>query len=310
MVSLNARATLGRIALGCVLVLSACASPDDAATTAGPSGGQVPRNPSSDGATDGGSEASFPNLGDSAGISVDGGGPSDPSASRLVAEVFGHSSQSLYRLDPETKAVTVVGDFSGCDAVIDIALDENSKLYATSYNALYVVDKTSAVCTLIASGTYPNSLSFVPKGTVDANAEALVGYSGSDYVRIDVTSGSVSTIGRLSSVLVSSGDIVSVKQGSTFLTVKGATCRDCLVEVDPKTGAMIKDWGSVGYGNVFGLAFWGGSVYGFSDDGELFEIKFDGAKMETVKIPIPQGENGLSFWGAGSTTSAPLTVVR
>ena len=227
-----------------------------------------------------------------------------------IAEVFGHSSATLYRLDPLTKAVTVIGDFKGCGPVIDIALDEKSTLVAASYEALYTVDKATAACTEIAHGKYPNSLSFVPKGTVDANDEALVGYDGGDYLRIDVTTGETKKIGALGGSYISSGDIVSVKGGKTYLTVKGGSCdsHDCLVEVDPATGKMIKNWGSIEHENVFGLSFWGGKVYGFDDKGELFEVTFGTSQLATTSISIPQKPSDLSFWGAGSTTSAPLVA--
>jgi hypothetical protein len=220
-----------------------------------------------------------------------------------IAEVFGESADTLYRLDPDTKQVTVVGPFVGCDGVLDIALDKDGlEIIATTFDGIYRVDKTTAACTLISSGSYPNSLSFVPAGTVDPNAEALVGYNFSTYVRIDPTSGVVSPIGGLSGGLASSGDIVSVKDGKTFLTVTGPSCDDCLVEVNPATGDVIKNWGGLGFDNVFGIAFWAGSVYGFTSHGELFEITFDGGVLQTASIPMTPG---LSFWGAGSTTSAP-----
>jgi hypothetical protein len=224
-----------------------------------------------------------------------------------VHEVFGHSADTLYKLDPDTKAVSVVAPFDGCQQVIDLALDESgSVMFATSFNALYTVDKTTAKCTQISQGTYPNSLSFVPKGTVDPSVEALVGYFGSDYVRIDTKTGAVTTIGSLGSGLQSSGDIVSVKGGATYLTVKGNSCSDCLVEVNPTTGAVVKNWGAIAHTNVFGLAFWGGKVYGFDDVGDLFEVTFDASGIKTAPISIPSKPSNLSFWGAGSTTSAPL----
>ena len=67
----------------------------------------------------------------------------------------------------------------------------------------------------------PNSLSFVPKGTVDEAIEALVGYRDSVYVRIDTATGAVSTIGALKGGHASSGDIVSVTGGGTFLPSSG-----------------------------------------------------------------------------------------
>ncbi|CAN5925811.1 hypothetical protein BH11MYX4_BH11MYX4_23410 [soil metagenome] len=227
-----------------------------------------------------------------------------------VNEVFGHSADSLFRLDPKTNTVTDVGPFDGCTAIIDIALDETSTLYAASRNALYTVDKATAKCTQIATGTYPNSLSFVPKGTVDPNVEALVGYDDADYVRIDTKTGVKTTIGALGGGLRSSGDIVSVKGGKSYLTVKGTgnncTTNDCLVEVDPATGKLVKNWGSIEHHNVFGLSFWGGKVYGFDESGGLFEVTFGSSSITTTTIAIPTKPANLSFWGAGSSTSAPL----
>jgi hypothetical protein len=227
-----------------------------------------------------------------------------------IAEVYGHSAGTLYKLDPNTKAVTVVGDFNGCSSVIDIALDENSKLFGTTSDALWAIDKTSAKCTQIGTGSFPNSLSFVPKGTVDPNVEALVGYEDSDYVRIDPQTGKKTVIGSIGSGYSSSGDIVSVKNGPTYLTVKGNNCDDCVLEVDPATGAMKKNWGSIKHADVFGLAFWAGSIYGFDNGGELFEVKVSGSTLTTTPIAIPGQPQGLSFWGAGSTTSAPVVPTK
>jgi DNA-binding beta-propeller fold protein YncE len=223
-----------------------------------------------------------------------------------IHEVFGHSADTLYKLDPDTKAVTIVHAFQSCDPIIDIALDESSTLYGTSYNALYTIDKTTAKCTQIATGTYPNSLSFVPKGTVDANEEALVGFDQGNYVRIDTKTGTKTKIGSIGGGLASSGDIVSVKGGATYVTVKGGTCDDCIIEINPANGSLVKNWGAIAHTDVFGLSFWGGKVYGFDNGGDLFEVTFDTSGIKTTPIAIPSKPAGLSFWGAGSTTSAPL----
>jgi hypothetical protein len=238
------------------------------------------------------------------------------------AEVYGHSPDTLYKLDPDTKAVTVIGAFDGCtgNQVIDIALDATSNMFATTQSpgALFAVDRNTAKCTFIANGAYPNSLSFVPKGTVAAAAEALVGYvdnaagTGSNYIRIDPTSGTITTIGALGGGYKSSGDIVSVIGGGTYLTVTGTGCssNDCIVEVDPATGALKKKLGDIGHNSVFGLAFWAGTAYGFDSAGELFQINFGTGSVTTAPITIPSKPAGLKFWGAGSTTSAPPTAAK
>ena len=257
--------------------------------------------------TSGGSTGSNAETGGQGGGFLTTGGGGDGGAPEEIAEVFGHTASELYRLDPETKAVTLVNTFNGCNTVIDIALDKDSKLVATSVDGVYVVDKLTAACTLIQTGDYPNSLSFIPAGTLDPNVEALVGYRGDEYVRIDPQSGSIQSLGYLGgNGLFSSGDVVSVKGGSSYLTVTGNDCpTDCLVEIDPSTGALITNWGPLGYSAVYGIAFWAGSVYGFDAAGNLFEVTFTGGVMTTTLIE----QTGTSFYGAGSTTSAPPVPV-
>ncbi len=255
-------------------------------------------------------------AGDGAVVFGDGGGDLDASfgdgglrgdgGPMQEAVVYGHGPNELYRLDPNTKAVSLVGPFSNCGgAVIDIALDKDSNMYGTTSNGVFRINRMTAACTLIKMGTYPNSLSFVPKGTVDPNVEALVAYQGSTYIRIDTGTGAITTIGGIGGGLTSSGDIVSVIGGSTFLTVKGSSCADCIVEINPATGALVKNWGTVGHADVFGLAFWAGTAFGFDNAGELFSITFSGTSVTTAPITIPNRPANLQFYGAGSTTSAP-----
>ncbi len=253
------------------------------------------------GSDDGGGGGSLGGGGDDA-----GGGTNSP-----PAEVWGHSPDTLYKVDPNTKAVSVQGKFNGCTNVIDLALDSASNMYVTTQTGFYKVDKSTAACTEIATGSYPNSLSFVPAGTLDPSVEALVGYVGDQYVRIDPSTGKIVNLGLLGagSGVVSSGDIVSVKGGPSYLTVSGGSkcsSMDCLIEVDPKTGAQTKNYGSIGHTAVFGIAFWAGTVYAFDEGGDVFAVTIDASgKLTTTAIPVPNPPSGLKFWGAGSTTSAP-----
>jgi hypothetical protein len=287
-------------ALGWFVVAAVgCAAGNDDATTTGTAG------QGGDGTGTGTGQGGDP-AGQGGGFLTTSAGGGEPVG---TPEVFGHSRSRLYRLDPDTKAVAVVGDFVGCTGIEDIALDAQSNIFGTNDEGLYAIDKDTATCTLVAAGAYPNSLSFVPVGTVDANAEALVGYVLDEYVRIDPATGQMTTIGSLGlNGLISSGDIVSVKNGPTYLTVKPSSsnddsCRDCLVEVDPATGEVVETFGEVGFEQIFGTAFWAGSLYGFTNGGQIFEITIDEfLNLNTVLI---EQSDALSFWGAGSTTSAP-----
>jgi hypothetical protein len=143
----------------------------------------------------------------------------------------------------------------------------------------------------------------------------LVAYDGRIYYRINTTTGGKQQIGAFpsNSGFESSGDIVSVQDGGTFLTVKNMTsspmCNDCLVQVNPVTGALIRNYGTIPYTDVFGIAYWGGSVYGFTALGQLFEIAPNGNGIITRPITIPNSPPGLSFFGAGSSTAVPVAAV-
>jgi hypothetical protein len=221
--------------------------------------------------------------------------------------VYGHTATTLYKVNATTKVVTAVADFHNCDSdVIDLALDQFSRAFVTTTGGLYQVNLLTATCTLIRTDSYPNSLSFVPKGTIDPAVEALVGFNGSSYVRINPVTGAMQSLGTLGGGFTSSGDIVSVIDGGTYLTVKdpnGSPTTDFLIEVNPSNGALIRNLGTLPFNDVFGLAFWGGSLYGFSNGGTLFEITITGSGTTSMAVP-----NAASHtWnGAGSTTAAAL----
>jgi len=227
--------------------------------------------------------------------------------------VYGHTPDTLYTFDPETNALAEVAKFSGCSQstnateVLDLAIDANMNAFATTVDGLYTVDLTTAECTLVEAGSYPNSLSFVPAGTLDPNVEALVGYFGSEYVRIDTSSGNMTDIGSLTGGYASSGDIVSIAGGGSFLTVTGNGCGDCLFQVDPSTGDMIQNYGALPYAAVYGLGYWAGALYGFDGEGDLFAIG-GGDDGGLATQAIVDGDGGVVWWGAGSTTRAPVSA--
>jgi hypothetical protein len=260
-----------------------------------------------------------------------GPGP-EGSLSTATPEIFAHSATSLFRLDPDTRQVTKVADFSGCDGkIVDIAVDATGNLFASTWvldssnvrqgGGLARVDGKTARCTKIADGDVPNSLAFVPAGAIDANAEALVGFNLQKYVRIDVKTGKTSELGSLNPNpfnrwFRSSGDLVSVNGGKTYLTAKEVPKddpdygepidpNDVLLSIDPKTGKVLSVIGSTEKRDLYGVGFWAGTLYAFSDGGGMFAI--DPKTARATVMPTSNSVQGQSFWGAGVTTSAPLS---
>ncbi len=283
--------------------------------------------------TDGGNDAPAPTDAAGADTPGDAASPMDvmssdgPPAERpppAPGKVYAHSADTLYLLEPISKQVTKVGTFDCTGSMVDIAIDKAGKMTgsaAISFNnalggALVTVDATNAHCQELNRG--PNlltSLTYVPEGTLVANAEALVGYAEDQYVRVDPATGGITNIGLLNNTAisttkwVSSGDVVSIKGGGTYLTVKpesGTTDGrgDRIVEVDPKTGGLVRVIGATGMDEVLGLGYWGGIAYGFTIAGKLIQIDLTTGAGTT--IPIQGAPADLSFLGAGTTTVAPI----
>jgi len=255
-----------------------------------------------------------------------GGADLDP----RVGEVYAHSDLTLYRFDPVGGAFVTVGDFSclqvseGVAEMLDIAVDRAGNMVGTAAMSehtvitgrLVSIDKTTAACTVLKTGSYPNSLAFVPVGTVLPDREALVGYVNDAYVRIDPDTGTVIGIGNLNAPgaanpWMSSGDIVSIVGGGTYVTIipKGSVTADPagdrIAEVDPATGAITRLIGATGATGLYGLGYWGGIAYGFSSSGLL--VKIDLSTGAGTPIPIT-GAPSAGFYGAGTTTIAPIIV--
>lgn len=289
-------------ALGLAGCSASSASPDDEEGSAGAGG-----------------SAGSAGTGAGGGLNLGGAPGSDGGSPLPEGAVYGHSAGTLYKLEPYSGVVTKLGDFDclGSMQMWDLALDKDGRMVGTLGNdggALATIDPKTAHCTITRTGSYPNSLTFLPIGTLDATREAMVGFTGANYVRIDPDTGVVTTVGSLNPndtgrQWTSSGDVVSVIGGKTYLTAKtllGGEATDTLLEIDPITGKALKILGRVGgtgYADLYGLAFWAGTAYGFSASGQLVELDLQTGAGRALPLT---GLGRLSFYGAGTTTAAPL----
>ena len=248
----------------------------------------------------------------------DAGDPGDGSV-KFSGAVYAHSSTTLYRLDPTTYDVILIGDFqdaSGAAVVdmTDIALDKTGTMYGVTFNVLYKIDYKAAkpTCTQLATlSTSFNGLTVVPAGLIDPTSEVLVGSANDGgWWRIDVVGGAsakLTQLGSYGSGLASSGDAVGIIGDAVFASVTGLPGHDHIITVDPKTGAMKADLGDTGVDGLWGVGYWGGVMYGFASSGALYAI--DLKTLKSTLIPLKTKPSG-GWWGAGVVTSAPRGTIK
>src|SRR5690349_18516349 len=124
--------------IGLVLFAVAC-GPSGGGPGSGGTGG-------SSGHTGTGGAGGSGGTGGSAGTGGSGG-------SAFFGAVYAHSMDTLYKVDPDTLAVSMIGPFvwsTGTDQMTDIALDRNANMIGVSFTKVYSVDKTNAHATFLA----------------------------------------------------------------------------------------------------------------------------------------------------------------
>lgn len=234
-----------------------------------------------------------------------GGGGGGSGSDAAVTYVFAHSSQELYRVDPDTLDVELVAAFEwagGWDEMTDIAIDRDGRMIGISYDRVYAVDSDTAGTSYLAElDRNFNGLSFLPDPS-RPEVEILIGAAqdGSVY-EIDPATGASTPRGNYGDGMGSSGDIVSVAGFGTAATVTtGWGGSDQLVRVDSDSSA--DPIGDTGFEDLWGLGFWGDKVYGFAEDGSFVLLDVTTGDAQLIE------RAGVAWWGAGVTTHAEVIV--
>ncbi len=225
-----------------------------------------------------------------------------------VTYVYAHTDSTLYRVDPDSLAITQVGNFVWPATVIydqmtDIAIDKNGVMLGVSFDKVYKIDPSTAVTTLLSSnlGGMFNGLSFVPATMLGQTGDdVLVGTRNTDgaVFRVDPMTGVTTQVGNMGAYM-SSGDLVAVAGFGTVQTVMG-TGNDRLATLAPQTFAATPIGTDTGYTMIWGLAYWKGKVYGFTNGGQFILID------PTTGAATVVASNGPAWWGAAVTTLAPV----
>jgi hypothetical protein len=246
-------------------------------------------------------------LSPDAGFSPDSGGGGGGGGGGDAVYVYAHTASTLYRVDPDTLAVTQVAPFGwgsvGSDQMTDLAIDKTGQMIGVSFTRVYRVDPATAQTTLLSSslsGTF-NGLSFVPASMVGQTGDdVLVGTRNADgkVFRIDPMTGGATEVGNMGA-FQSSGDLVAVA-GATLQTVTGSGS-DRLARLAPQTFAATPIGSGTGYGEIWGVAYWKDKVYGFTNNGHFLLID-PTTGVATMVSQTP----GMAWWGAAVTTLAPV----
>lgn len=221
------------------------------------------------------------------------------------------TESTLYSYAPLSKTWKLLADLKAtCPYAYELAVDSAGALYGASntLRKIYAFDATFH-CTEVpgpATGDpWGWTLSFVPKTVFGDPTDTIVGYTYRDYYRVLPGGGTVLVTGNaLDPQMQPSGDIVSMGNRA-FVSVTGSadcTTADCLIEIDPKTGLIVKNWGTFPGTGVWALAHHGGKIYGFRSTGEVYEATL-ADPLDVKTLPGPAA--GMIFSGAGSSTAAP-----
>lgn len=238
------------------------------------------------------------------------------------SRVYAHSGPMLYRIDTLTMAAVPVGAFTSpvlTSGMLDLALDRDDRMIGVTRNQIFQVDPATAACTFLAAftGSDLTSLSFVPVNIAapDGPEMLIAATNTGDVIRIDIT-GMTATATVLGNYgmsggiqIISSGDLVYIKGVGTFATVDvgPAAGNDFLASVNPANNwnATVIGTGTT-FNNIFGVAYWGGRMYGFVDDGFAAATgKFIELNQVTGGAQLIQ-MGAIRWFGAGVTTEAPL----
>ncbi len=221
--------------------------------------------------------------------------------------VYAHTSSALYRVDPDSLAISMVGPFNwsnGSDMMTDIAIDKNGMMLGISYTAVYRIDPATAKAQLLSNGLTGmfNGLSFVPATQLGQTGDdVLVATRNEDgaVFRVDPASGHTTQIGDMAGY-TSSGDLVSVDGFGTVLTADNGLSNDRLVRLAPQTFAATPIGTDIGTAEIWGVAYWKNRIFGFTNGGQFILIDPTTGHGSVVQ------SGGPAWWGAAVTTSAPV----
>jgi hypothetical protein len=186
---------------------------------------------------------------------------------------------------------------NGPSSLADIALDGSGQLYGNTLSELYRFNTVTNTSTLVGSlGTSINGLGFANNGN-------LYGTSGNNFYQINTTTGAATQVGGNIANFSSAGDIVFNPNTNQFLATSLSPSNSTLFSIG-LNGSASPIGSGIGFGNVYGMFFEGGQLFGYTDDRR--QIKIDLATGSGTFDRNVIGTN-LTIGGAASLPSTGST---
>jgi hypothetical protein len=233
-----------------------------------------------------------------------------------TSRVFAHSGGMLYRIDANNFGEVPIGPMTGLgtQSLTDLAIDKDDRMVGITLDKLYSIDPATGTVTLVRDLSQDahgfTSLSYIPQNLDDPNSpDMLVSANDQGEVfQIDPATGNATQLGSYGTVALgkvrSSGDLFGVRGVGIFATVDvGTEPVDYLATIDPVTWKATPLGSGTGFDKIFGIGFWGGTIYGFVDTGTGGKVvRIDRSSGAGTLL----GANTVRWFGAGVATDAPI----
>ena len=214
----------------------------------------------------------------------------------ITCTFYAHSGNELYEVDPfEMTAARINASFGGGPnsnaSLLDLDTHSSGTLFGISYDGLYRFDDWAEEW--IHVGDYGIEIGGPFGLAIDANDIAYI-ISEDKVYTVDLRSGEAELLGNMEGDFYASGDCVTNKRDTLFMTSKHDETQDHLVSLSKQSGRGT-EVGPIGYQDVFGLTSAWGQLYGLTRGGELISIDAttgEGTPLHTFQI---------EWFGAAST---------
>lgn len=171
------------------------------------------------------------------------------------------SAGELFKLNPATGSKSLIGRMPV--VMYDIASSRSGQLFGVdARSSLFKINASTAQVTRIGSvGGFVNGLTFAPDGK-------LYGSGYNHLYTINTSTGHGTLFGNFASGVNSAGDLAFDDKGNLYFT----TTLDKLIRINLRSHSYTTV-GSIGFHEVYGLAFMNGKLYGMSNFSEqVFQI--------------------------------------